>query len=71
MFDLTNKENIQKTRGTITPIVDIVKLRAAKYSNERPQGQKWENVILLIQEILYNYSSTEWRIIFRTPHKSP
>ena len=39
VFDLTHKENIKKTRETISPTIDAVKLCVSKYSIERSQGQ--------------------------------
>ena len=39
MFASARKENINKNRETITPIVDIKKLCVSKYSIERLQGQ--------------------------------
>ena len=35
VFDLAHYENIRKTRETITPVVDTVKLCMLKYSIER------------------------------------
>ena len=40
VFDLTHYENIRKTKETITPVVDTVKLCTLKYSIERSQGQR-------------------------------
>ena len=37
VFDSTHKENIKKTRETITPIADTKKLCVSKYSIERSQ----------------------------------
>ena len=39
MFDLTHKENVEKTREATTPIIDTVKLCPSKYSIERSQRQ--------------------------------
>ena len=39
VFDSTHKENITKTRETITPTVDIKKLRVSIYSIKKSQKQ--------------------------------
>ena len=78
MFDSAHKENIKKTRETINPIVDTKRLCVSKYYIERSQRQQQkkhpevELVVLLIQEILWNYYSLESRegtkTSFRMPH---
>ena len=39
-FDLTNKENIKKTKEVVTPSLDNVKLCLSKYYIDRSQGRR-------------------------------
>ena len=52
MFDSTHKENFNKTRETITPILDTRKLCVWKYSIKKSQGILRQTV-LLINYIFY------------------
>ena len=52
----SRKENIKETREAITPIVDTVKLPAAKYFIERSQGQS-KNDLELGKSNLTNFGN--------------
>ena len=52
MFDSTHDESFNKTRETITPIVDIKKLCVSKFSIRKSQGIS-RNTVLLINYIFY------------------